>query len=653
MPRYLTALLVLLLLVLALRAVPLLPSVQRACQRQLEQRLAGATGGRVAIDGVHTNLWDALEVQGLRLDLPSGPLARVEVDRARVRFSLWGLLAGGRPLGEVAMDRLSLRRRGSDAGALPAAGPTPLSRRALARWAPASARLATLAVGAEADSGEVLVEVAGALSLEEQGPAGAADRTFELRADGVRVSGPAGPGPAWDGRGRLRLGGDRLELAELSATTGSSVLTASARLDTAVTGAVRLDLDLPELWGAVFGLAPGQASPLAGAAEIRLALRGPPEAPEVRAHLDLRGARLRDVPLREARAALVYAGGAVRLDSLEVGVGQGRLRAHGWLDRPSSPGRGQLLLTLDDADAATLEALLTGRPGACDGVVSGRLQVDVGPAGPDSSRVEVWGRQMAFHSVPLGEWHLAGRLQGTQLDAALSSDVVQVSARGTVGGLGEHELTWQVALADEARLRRVTGLQVGGRGTLTATSSGALGRPSVRVRGQLWQPRLAFLGLDALHVAADLDSTGALRVDLRDGSGQVRFELRCDLRQGRIAEGRLVLAGAALSELLRTADASQWQGRAFVDLDFRGTPADPQVGGVVLLSGLGYSHQRFGEAVGQVTLQEGVAQLHVAAQDSSLRLGATLRLGQGLPFSAAGTFTDVDLTPFLSLAAAE
>ena len=81
------------------------------------------------------------------------------------------------------------------------------------------------------------------------------------------------------------------------------------------------------------------------------------------------------VPLRQAYARLSYGAGDLRLDTLRAEVGEGWLAGRGWVDRSRPDSPGHLELTLDQADAATLEHLLTGNPGASEGVVTGTLAV--------------------------------------------------------------------------------------------------------------------------------------------------------------------------------------------------------------------------------------------------------------------------------------
>lgn len=683
MPRFLKLLLVFLLVTFAVRNLAVMPPIQRAVQAELQDRLAEATKGSATIGQVRTNLWNYLEIHDLRVLLPRGRIAAVALDHGLVEFSPWRFLFGRHPLGRLAVDHLILDIRDEPGAAIRTgtsgtdSSPTGAPLAVLSDWLPRMLRLAALTVR-EAEGGspldstvsrltgqppalahgggpEALVQLAGAITLEEQLPGGDGGRVFEMGAQGVRLHTSASAGRPWNATGRVHLSPDVVELTQLEATSGAARLAARGRLDTVVAGEARLDVDLPDLWRAAFALTRTDSVPVEGTAEATLDLDGPLDALQVTAGLDLRGAAFNDVLFDESYARLSYRSGALLLDSLRIDVGQGWLAGRGRLG-VGLPGRlGHLDLTLEEADASTLEQLISGTPGTSAGVVSGFLRVTTGDDSSSSVRVEteLAGRDMQILDLPLGPWRLKGRYVDTDLSVALSSEALRLRASGRVRGLGDHEVRWRLDLGDEEGLRRITGVDLGGQGGVTIQTRGSLRRPEVRVSGELRQPRVAQVGLDALVFEARLDSLRRFGLSVRDRARRLRLRMAGDLSAGRLDEGRLTIAGLRLAEALRTADAALWHGVVTADLDFSGSPSSPEADGTVLIDGLGYSSQPFGEAVGSLSLSGTAVRARISALDSALVIAARVQLTKGAPFTIGGWATGADLSPFLTLAAAE
>ena len=694
MPRFLKVLFTLVGVALAVPLMVGLPRTQRAVRGALQERLAAATGGEARIGQVRTNLWNKVEIRDLRLHLPGARGGQVAVARVLVGFSPWRLVLGQRSADRVFVDSLALEL-GRAPSAAPAArdsvaDPAGLPLPALAEWLPAQTRLTGLTVrgpaappadaplSSDADTPSVgtasvargpVLQATGALVLREAGASGDTSRLFELQSHDLRAR--------WDGQAEvacqvsaiLHLSSHSVAVRQLAASAGVNRVTLTGRLDTVLDAAAQLDLSLPALWRAARSphqpetgqpqTAQAEAAPIQGAAIARLAVSGPLDHLEAGVHLDLANAALRGVPLSGASASLTWRDGVLGLDSLAVDVGQGRLVGRGRFDTSRPRASGHLEVELTGADAATLERLLTGAAGTSvgtsAGAVSGALRLERGPAPAAGLQVEadLAGRDLRLRDLPLGQWRLHGTYADSALAVFLVSDALRLAAEGRVRSLDDHHVRWRADLGDEAGLRRITGIDVGGRGGLTAITRGSLVRPEVRLTGEVDRPRVGPVGLDGLSLEAQLDSLGRFAATVQDRGGNVRLRLRGDLGVGRLDEGRLIATGLRLPQVLRTGDAPLWRGEITADLNFSGAPSSPTVAGTVLIDGLGYSHQDFGRAVGSVSLAGSAARARCALMDSALLAAAQVDLVKGGPFSVEARARDVDLTPLLALAAAE
>ncbi|MBT3341972.1 MAG: hypothetical protein HN712_18230 [Gemmatimonadetes bacterium] len=656
-----------------------LPPAQDLLTVVVEDQLSDAVGATVDISRLRTNLWDEVSIHHVQWDSSDGAVRSLSLDSLQLQWT-GGPPWSGRP-GLVKIHGLDLQLPTPDgAGAAPTDDMDGLDKALdaigeigeLRGWIPDLAWIEDVQITV-GDSSSIVAQLNGALSIRHAGLAdmdasdlGDDDDDWEELSAPVRIEFSTQSATIllpygsrhWDTNilGELLVGST---WAHLDGSFGTSAHHAmvEAYLETGRTtsgtpGAERPVFDI-QAWLGLTEEALADVSRLDSVlslSSLRLDLAAHGHAATAVAHVDVdaRQILLSGIPIDHALAsAHAVSDGALYLDSLVVVGPAGAVHGSGqanWV----SPYPVDLQVDATAMDLATLQGWTAGADSSLRGHADLQLRIRGDLEQPVMVSARAQGQEIRVGSLDLGEPDLRLKYERPVVQAALQSRFGTLRVHGDITGSDAHDLTWSIPALSLDTLHHVGGIEpITGTGQVEVNSSGALARPQIAARVQVDDIRLGALRVPPFLLTTTIDSTGP--VQIQAAAGDLVLEAVGDWPSRQLTRASLRLPEAPLGGWLARPWAQEWSGLLHVDLKAGGDLYQPRIDGRVGISGLGLRGRDFGNVDWSMTLQEGTANVHMAALDSTARLSGRLSLDEGLPFRLLGQLDDIQLSPFLEL----
>lgn len=637
--RALHGLLIAAALLVALR----LPPGQSLLAALAEVWIGHQLQGTVEIGRLRTNLWDEAQVQDVAIAADAGA---VHIDALRLHFS-------GGPLSPD-IDEMHLYgihlRPGSSSAQTSSTVPSPTDP----TWLPP--RLSVTDVTLTLFDGAP-IDLQGTIQLNEVRDSLEAVRRWTANGDSLLVQ-------HGDLQQRLHIeatmeaGRRAVELRHLLLVSAADTLRGEAFFEAgaftsqlSISATSRLNRWLPST-------EPHVRLHDSGAVRIDARAHGLVSDPAAHIAVAANKVHVADIELASVQLRGTWTGESLALDTVVV-VGADSAVIAGWAHAATGDSvRVDARVHLSNVNMHQVGALL---PDASvipeQGDLSGRVTFRApGPNLPLAQlETDLTMRHTRWRGLDLGTVEASAQWNGVDVDATVTSQLIDLSADGTLRSAQQHAIEWTLSEIDLQGIDGWAGVRpLLGVGSAHVRTSGPWQRPQVDASLSLRNLRLGGAALARFDATAQLDTSGQFHLKVSDAGVATTIEAKGSLRDGQLHVGRLQMAEASLSDHLAGPASQQWNGRLSASFDVQGNFREPQATGALRVEGLSLRGQSFGDVELLVQLASGRAQATVAALDSTMFLRSSVDVNRhGWPFQLEGTLHQAPLQPFLALLSGE